>query len=145
MSIQPAWQQALDFFGTPLASAPSAGPRAWRPAGVTRSPEVDRADRLNAGAIDKGLEVGLLRDVGLNRAPVPALLAEADLLQRGDTRIAAVCLDLIHLPRNFSAFGCVHVHSSVSTRCSDADVGAHAHRAVVDGDGAAHSASATLA
>jgi hypothetical protein len=89
--------------------------------GMTPVPEVGRADRSGAGAIDKGLERALVRGAGYYRVPGRGLPVGAVLLRHGvNTRMSAVFLDVIRFPQNFGALGCVHRDASISIPCSAA-------------------------
>src|SRR5262249_45363728 len=90
--------------------------------GMALFPEVDRADRSDAGAVDKALEGALVGDIGPCGIPGWDLFVGAGLLRHGvNTRIAAVFLALIRLAQNFSTCGCVHLRSSFSVPCSVSD------------------------
>src|SRR6516225_9082412 len=75
----------------------------------------DRADRSDAGAVGKGLEGALVRDVGPYRAPGRGRLVGAVLPRHGvNTRMSPVFVDVIQFRQNFGALECVHRDASFS-------------------------------
>ena len=90
----------------PVLASRSCADRLW----TTRTlvPEVARADRSHTGAADKGLEVALVTDVGLNRVPAQHPLVGADLLEnKVKPLVLAVFFGLICVAQTLRAFGWV--------------------------------------
>src|SRR5262249_28251956 len=81
-----------------------------------------RADRLDAGAVAKGLQGTLVRDIGPHRPAGGDLLLGAELLKHGvRPRIPGVLLALSRLAQNPRACDSVHGYTSSSIPCSVSD------------------------